>query len=82
MLQVPELACRHEPGEGSAQSCAYVRAVQRVRAWAERAEHPVCAHRGRSPLDGELWLLFAEVQTAYDRCPDHIAVFELRRETH
>lgn len=88
MPQLPELACTHAPGEASAQTCAFLRGIERVRAWADRAEH---AHRSRrarperaerAPLDGELWLLFAEVQGAYDRCPDHVALAQVRRESH
>lgn len=91
MFQVPELACQHAPGEGSAQSCAFLRAVLRVRAWADRAErayhsrtdHTRADHAGfdHSALDGELWLLVGEVQSAYHRCPDHSALVESRRDS-
>ncbi len=75
-LQLPELACRHAPGEGSAETCTYLRMIERVRAWADRAEqaHHVGSRRGL--FVGELWLLFADVQSAHDACPTHVALIE------
>lgn len=76
-LQLPPLACHHAPGEGTAETCAYLRVIERVRAWADRAE--LAQHEGRSHrlLLGELFLLFAEAQGTHDLCPDHVALVEL-----
>ncbi len=68
---MPPLACEHEPGESTAQCCAYLRALARVRAWVERAEHAQHDGDEEQPSLGELWVLFGEVQTAHDLCPDH-----------
>lgn len=56
--------------------------IERVRAWAQHAERAHHAGKHRESLVGELWLLFAEVQGAYDACPDHVARVETRRESH
>jgi hypothetical protein len=74
----PALACRHAPGEGSIETCAYLRAVHRVRAWADRAE---TAHRvgvGSRLLQGELSVLYGDVCAAQDACPDYAALVETR----
>jgi hypothetical protein len=82
LLYLPELACQHAPGEGTAQTCTYLRTVERVREWAERAEQTHRAGQSRRYDLGELWLLFAEVQGAHDACPDHVALVETHREAH
>ncbi len=76
LLQLPELACQHAPGEGSAETCTYLRMIERVRAWADRAEQAHQAGLGRGLFVGELWLLFADVQSAHDACPTHVALIE------
>jgi hypothetical protein len=70
---LPPLACAHAPGESTAQTCAYLRAVARVRGWTERAEQAQREGADQQPLLGELYVLFAEVQAAHDLCPDHVA---------
>lgn len=69
---LPPLACEHEPGKGSAESCAYLRTLARVRSWVERAEQAQRDGGNQQPLLGELFMLFAEVHTAHDHCPDHV----------
>lgn len=76
-LHLPPLACRHAPGEASAETCTYLRVIERVRAWTDRAEQAQRDGRSQRLLLGELFLLFAEAQTAHDLCPDHVAVAEL-----
>jgi hypothetical protein len=68
--RVPELRCRHAKGAARPETCAYLRALERLRQWIDRAEQ---AHvRGDdTPLQiEELWLLMAEISTAFDLCPD------------
>jgi hypothetical protein len=76
LLQLPELACRHAPGEGSAETCTYMRMIERVRAWADRAEQAHHTGSRRGLFVGELWLLFADVQAAHDACPTYAALIE------
>jgi len=70
----PDLACRHAPGEASEDTCAYMRTIERVRAWADRAEQAHRDGRADSRHLGELWLIFAEASTAHELCPDHAAL--------
>lgn len=70
---LPPLACAHAPGDSSTQNCAYLRAVARVRGWTERAAQAQRDGVDQQPLLGELYVLFAEVQTAHNFCPDHVA---------
>jgi hypothetical protein len=86
LLHLPELACRHTRGHGSIETCTYLRTIDRVRHWADRAERAHRSGQSRGRLLGELWLLFAEVQCAHDACPDHMAPavpgIETHREAH
>lgn len=69
---LPPLACQHAVAEGSIETCAYLRTIERVRMWVERATQAYRDGDNQQPLLGELFLLFAEVQAAYDLCPDHV----------
>lgn len=82
-VRVPGLRCHHAPGEATPETCAYLRAVERVRSWAERAEDTLSAGQsdqrpGQRQLS-ELWLLFADVSAAHDCCPNTVAAFSASR---
>jgi hypothetical protein len=74
----PALACRHAPGEGSIETCGYLRAVHRMRAWTERAEAAHRAGDGHRLLQGELSVLYGEICAAQDACPDYAALVTTR----
>lgn len=76
--RAPELMCCHTPGDGVEETCAYLRALQRLRAWTTRAEEAQRAKATERKAINELWLLVAEVSTAHDQCPDHQALVAAR----
>jgi hypothetical protein len=65
-----QLQCRHACGEACQETCAYLRALERLRAWIVRAERAHLHGEVRRPAIGELWLLMAEVSTAWEYCPN------------
>jgi hypothetical protein len=70
----PDLSCNHAPGEGHSETCTYLRALDRVRAWADRAEQAHREGKNNRMLLSELWMIYAETSTAHDLCPDHAAL--------
>lgn len=84
-VRVPGLRCHHAPGEATPENCAYLRAVERVRSWAERAEDSLNMGQNAGASDqrqrqlSELWLLFADVSAAHDLCPNTVAALPASR---
>lgn len=70
----PELCCQHAPGAATLENCAYLRALERLRAWTERAGDGHREGTSDRRIIGELWLLQAEVSAALDRCPNTAAL--------
>jgi hypothetical protein len=70
----PELCCSHAPGGATVGNCAYLRALERLRAWTDRASQEHQAGNSDRRLIGELWMLQAEVSSALDRCPNVTAL--------
>jgi hypothetical protein len=67
--RVAVLRCHHASGEACHETCAYLRALERLRAWIDRAEGAHARGVVRRSSIGELWLLMAEVSTAVEHCP-------------
>ena len=65
----PPLRCLHAPGAGTPVTCVFLRAVQRLRVWADQAETAAASGTSTRQLIGGLWLLQAEVSAALDQCP-------------
>jgi hypothetical protein len=66
----PERRCLHEPGQATAQTCAYLQALARIGAWVELAEQAHAGGDGERQLLGQLWVLQAELSYALDHCPN------------
>jgi hypothetical protein len=69
----PERRCLHEPGQATAQTCAYLRALARIGAWVALAERAHANGDGERQLLGQLWVLQAELSYALDHCPNAAA---------
>jgi hypothetical protein len=63
-----EAHCQHAPGRGTTETCAYLRALARVREWVDRAERAHASGEGERALMGRLWMLQADVSFALDHC--------------
>jgi hypothetical protein len=68
--QFAERGCIHLPGMGTAQTCAYLRALARIEDWTEQASRAHAACEGERELLGLLWVLHAELAYALDHCPN------------
>jgi hypothetical protein len=68
-VRPPDLGCQHAPNAATEETCAYLRALGRLRACIERAERSHRAGQVDRRWIGELWLLQAEVSSALDGCP-------------
>jgi len=78
----PPLRCQHAPGEATPETCAYLRALERLRARTDQAFVDHRAGRSERQLVGDFWRLHAEMATALDQCPDLAPVpVSLRRRT-
>ena len=66
--QFAERGCIHLPGMGTAQTCAYLRALARIEDWTEQASRAHATCEGEPELLGPLWVLQAELAFSLDHC--------------
>lgn len=64
--------CQHSQGDASPETCTclYLRTLERIRNWTQRAEHEYLDGEGQRTQIGELWVLSAELAYALDNCPN------------
>jgi hypothetical protein len=66
-------ACAHPAGRATLDTCRYLRALDALRAWADRSAAIHNDPDAQRESIGALWLLQAELAYAHDHCPNTIA---------